>query len=260
MTASTHDLLDIGLPDPQQAVLQVWRSALTLAPLTTAACTDAHRLHQLVERGLGTPETTADRNGRILFTAARNPAVTNSRHPHALDAGPPHTLLVQTPSPPDWTALLSSNAITGTTTQGVLQTWATGDTAEIRTVACPLVSRNDDTGKRRRAPLISPDECGAWLRDRLHKAGCKLAPHDITMEPPERIQLRGKAITLRLFRATATIYDPHAFTHLLATGLGHNRAWGAGLVLARPTVKERQSQQSIPAQGPALRQEMSELP
>ncbi|MFF9011075.1 type I-E CRISPR-associated protein Cas6/Cse3/CasE [Streptomyces goshikiensis] len=238
MTIQTHDLLAFGLPDSHQSVLMVWRSALTLAPRTAAACTDAYRMHQLVETGLGTVKTTGDRNGRILYAAARGPATTRHRDPQQLDAGQPHTLLVQTPSPPDWTHHKNSRAITHATTQEVHQTWTSGDTAQIRTIASPLVTKNNDDRKRSRVPLTHPTQCGAWLHERLTKAGCQLAPHDITIDAPETTHQRGHTLTLRQFHATATIHNPHAFTHLLATGLGHHRAWGAGLVLARKTAKK----------------------
>ncbi|MEU5438884.1 type I-E CRISPR-associated protein Cas6/Cse3/CasE [Streptomyces sp. NPDC020719] len=235
MTITTHDLLDFGLPSPTQAVLQVWRSALVLAPRTATACTDAYVMHQLVERGLGLVTTTGNRNGRTLYTAARNPARHNPRNPLTLHAGPPHTLLVQTPSPPDWAPLQSSEAIVSARTELVEQTWKTGDTAQIRTIASPLVTKNNDDRQRRRVPLTNPEACGTWLHDRLHKAGCTLNRHDITMNDPEHTHQQGRTITLRHFHATVTITNPHAFTKMLTTGLGHNRAWGAGLVLARHT-------------------------
>ncbi|MFK0016302.1 type I-E CRISPR-associated protein Cas6/Cse3/CasE [Streptomyces sp. NPDC091027] len=238
MSIPTHDLLAFGLPHPRRAVLTVWRSALTLAPHTAAVCTDAYRMHQLVELGLGTLQTTADRNGRILYAAARNPATARNRHTQTLDAGPPHTLLVQTPSPPDWTAQLRRGVITHAATQEVHQSWACGDTAEIRTIASPLITRNDDAGKRRRDHLTDPEQCGTWLRDRLQKAGCQLAPHDITVDAPEIIRQRHQTMPLRQFHATVSIHDPHTFTRLLTQGVGHNRAWGAGLMLARRTTKE----------------------
>ncbi|MET8299020.1 type I-E CRISPR-associated protein Cas6/Cse3/CasE [Streptomyces sp. NPDC001591] len=238
MTIHTHDLLAFGLPSPQQAVLMVWRSALTLTPTTATACHDAYRMHQLVETGLGTVTTTGDRNGRTLYAAARTPATTRKHPSQTLTAGQPHTLLVQTPSPPDWTTHHNTGLITHATTQEVHQTWTTGDTVEIRTIASPLVTKNNDDRKRSRVPLKHPAQCGTWLQERLTKAGCQLAPHDISIGAPETTHQRGQTLTLRQFHATATIHDPHAFTHLLSTGLGHNRAWGAGLVLARKTAKQ----------------------
>ncbi|MFF4498794.1 type I-E CRISPR-associated protein Cas6/Cse3/CasE [Streptomyces sp. NPDC001546] len=161
-----------------------------------------------------------------------------SKPTQTLTAGQPHTLLVQTPSPPDWTTHHNTGLITHATTQEVHQTWTTGDTVEIRTIASPLVTKNNDDRKRSRVPLKHPAQCGTWLQERLTKAGCQLAPHDISIGAPETTHQRGQTLTLRQFHATATIHDPHAFTHLLSTGLGHNRAWGAGLVLARKTAKQ----------------------
>ncbi|MER7761323.1 type I-E CRISPR-associated protein Cas6/Cse3/CasE [Streptomyces sp. NPDC097619] len=238
MTIHTHDLLSFGLPDPQHAVLTVWRSALALSPRTAAACHDAYRMHQLVETGLGTVTTTGNRHGRTLYAAARAPATTPKHPRQALTAGRPHTLLVQTLSPPDWTTHQNTGLITHATTQTVHQTWTTGDSVEIRTIASPLVTKNNEDKKRMRVPLKHPAQCGAWLHERLTRAGCQLAPHDITIDTPETTHQRGQTLTLRQFHATATLHDPHAFTHLLTKGLGHHRAWGAGLVLARKTAKK----------------------
>lgn len=241
MTLTAHELLAIGMPDPDEALLHVWRSALVLAPHTAATCTDAYHLHQLVERGLGLVATTGNRNGRSLYTAARNPSTNNPRNPAVLNAGRPHTLLVQSPAQPDWAPLLANETLTNARTQHIQQTWKTGDTADIRTLASPVVTRNNDHGDRRRLTLTDPQDCGTWLATRLRKAGCVLENHHITMNAPERVHVRDQPLTLRQFHATVTITNPHAFTTMLTTGLGHHRAWGAGLVLARPTNPPQQA-------------------
>ncbi|MEV7595673.1 type I-E CRISPR-associated protein Cas6/Cse3/CasE, partial [Streptomyces sp. NPDC089922] len=202
---------------------------------------------QLVERGLGTVTTTGNRHGRTLYAAARQPATTDRRRPGRLTAQRPYALLVQTLSPPNWAPLQHKGTITTARTQLVEQTWTTGTTAEIRTIASPQITRIAQTGKHR-SHLTTPEDSARWLHQRLTKVGCTLEPHDITLrdaewtcysradnDAPER---EYQPVQLREFRATVTITDPHAFTTMLATGLGHNRAWGAGLVLARHTNRE----------------------
>ncbi|WUH90306.1 type I-E CRISPR-associated protein Cas6/Cse3/CasE [Streptomyces sp. NBC_00433] len=218
--------------------LQVWRSALTLPAEQQHLCLDVQELHRLVMRGFRDPRTvTATRTPRpagILFAARRS---TPLRDPDTrrLSAGAPEAILVQSPQPPDWSHLLKTGALTAATVNPVREHYNTGDTIEGRTFANP-VAHDRRTG--RNLSRRTAQECGDWLRGKLHQQGLDLSPQHIAMSEGHSVTgMHGSDPVKFIFRemfVTGTVTDVHKFHALLAGGFGRAKAYGCGLLLTRP--------------------------
>jgi len=230
---SSADLLAFGMDTGTgTAVFSAYRSALTLSPAHYATYNDLHRLHQLVLNGYGSM-TSKPINGRVLFATARdNP--TRTRTTGRLVTGMPHRILTQSPTPPNWKPLIEAKILTKADTDHIEQTWTTGARAQIRLIACPLV-RDRESGKH--LPIGTDAGAGEWLRAKLKTAGLEVAPDEVSVSPSERAEGQEGTIkiTSRTFTAYGTVTDPAAFTEALTSGVGKGRAYGYGLLLARPT-------------------------
>lgn len=227
VAASTSSLYPPTVPDC--CVLQLWRSKIVLSARTSAACEDAHVMHQLVERGVrDDPALRPPGQQHTAYAAERDPS--DARRSCGL-AGRPAGLLVQTAEEPDWSAQLRAGIVVSVRSERVRHTWCRGDRAEIQVCASPLVKRHGTSGK---VLLHSPEECRSWFLGHLARAGCKPLAKSILVTDPASTRQRWQTITLREFRATVKIADPARFHELLVSGMGRNRAWGAGLVLASP--------------------------
>ncbi|MEV6701790.1 type I-E CRISPR-associated protein Cas6/Cse3/CasE [Streptomyces sp. NPDC051453] len=214
---------------PDCCVLYAWRSKIILSARASAACEDAHVMHELVERGVrDDPALRPPGQQHTAYAAERQPS--EARRNCGL-AGRPLSLLVQSAEEPDRGAQLRAGVVEGVRCERIRHTWRRGDRAEIQVYASPLVKRHGTSGK---VLLHSPEECRSWFRRHLERAGCKPLAKSILVSDPESMRQRWQTITLREFRATAKIADPARFHELLVSGMGRNRAWGAGLVLASP--------------------------
>ncbi|MGC5365688.1 type I-E CRISPR-associated protein Cas6/Cse3/CasE [Streptomyces sp. DT24] len=218
--------------------LRVWRSALTLSIEQQHLCLDVQELHRLVMRGFRAPHTvTATRTPRpagILFAARRS---TPLRDPgtRRLSAGAPEEILVQSPQQPHWSHLLKAGALTAATTIPVRQHYNTGDIIEGRTFANP-VAHDRRTG--RNLSRRTAQECGEWLRGKLHQQGLDISPQRITMGEGQSVTgMHGDdpvKIILREMFMTGIVTDSDKFHALLAGGFGRAKAYGCGLLLTRP--------------------------
>ncbi|MEV6699331.1 type I-E CRISPR-associated protein Cas6/Cse3/CasE [Streptomyces sp. NPDC051453] len=230
MSVVASDSIPSSPAVPDCCVLYVWRSKIILSARASAACEDAHAMHQLVERGVrDDPALRPAGQQHTAYAAERQPS--EARRNCGL-AGRPVSLLVQSAEEPDWSAQLKAGIVESVSSERIRHTWRRGDRAEIQVSASPLVKRHGTSGK---ILLHSPEECRSWFRGHLERAGCKPIAKSIFVTDPESMRQRWQTITLRGFRATAKIADPARFHELLVSGMGRNRAWGAGLVLASPT-------------------------
>ncbi|WP_433892715.1 type I-E CRISPR-associated protein Cas6/Cse3/CasE [Streptomyces sp. CA-111067] len=222
----------------RSAGLQVWRSALTLTAEQQHLCLDVQELHRLVMRGFRNPRTVtgthSPRPAGILFAARRS---TPLRDPDTrrLSAGTPEQILVQSPQPPNWSHLLTTGTLTAATTNPVREHYTTGDIVEARTVANP-VAHDRQTG--RILGKRTAEECGEWLRGKLHQHGLDINPQHITMSEGQSVTgMHGDHAVKFIVRETfltGIVTDSDKFHTLLTGGFGRAKAYGCGLLLSRP--------------------------
>ncbi|MEU0375190.1 type I-E CRISPR-associated protein Cas6/Cse3/CasE [Streptomyces sp. NPDC006283] len=213
------------------SVLRVWHSKLALSARASVACESPEVMHQLVTRGWGDSPIRESDQRSVLYAAERSP--TDAERGCGL-TGRPSGLLVQSGEEPDWRGLIRDGVLASAHPERVEQVWRRGERAELRVSASPLVSRNGTNGKLARRELLrTREECRTWFCTHLKRAGCTPILASIEVADAERTRAHGRTITFRSFRATVKISDPERFHALLVSGMGRNRAWGAGLVLAR---------------------------
>lgn len=218
--------------------VQVWRSALTLSLDQQHLCMDVQELHRMVMRGFREPHTHAmpsnSRPSGILFAARRSAPLRDPGTRHLI-AGAPQEVLVQSPRQPVWNHLVQVGALTAARVVHVQQHFDAGDAVECRTFANPVVH------DRRTGRILSrrtTEECGEWLRRQLNRHGLEVDPQHIAMGEGQRLTgMHGddpvKVIVRELFM-TGIITDTCKFHALLARGFGRAKAYGCGLLLARP--------------------------
>lgn len=210
-------------------LMRAWRSEIVLSARAAAACEDAYTMHQLVRKGTA-PNGNRPGQEHVLYAAHR---VVSDGHRSLGLAGRPVSLLVQTTHAPDWNGLLRAGTLVSASTERVEQAWRRGERAEIQVRASPVVCRNDASGRSRKLLLSGRQDCGRWFREHLERAGCRPITPTIGVAAAEQTRQQGWTITFRLFWATVKVADPPRFRRLLLSGMGRNRNWGAGMVLAR---------------------------
>ncbi|WP_345175596.1 hypothetical protein, partial [Streptomyces lavendulae] len=87
-------------PESGTSLFHAWHSEIRLTANAAAACTNAYRIHHLVLEALGAGDINERRRLGILYTARRAPGTPDRKRPGVLHAGQPHTLLIQSLSPP----------------------------------------------------------------------------------------------------------------------------------------------------------------
>lgn len=219
-----------GAPGAAEQV-SVWRSRLDLSPSAQVSCANVDQLHHLVLTGF----TPAPGMGRtpVLYAAQRATAPRSRATRGA--AGPPRTILVQSPALPNWSGLEDDGLVVGTATQRVEQDYQAGDRVEIRIIANPAF-RERDTGKRK-AHVGAADQA-RWLSRRLVDNGLDTGPERVVPSAPAALTGRkkdGRRIHLVIcdFIAQGTVVDTGLFHQALTHGVGHGKAYGCGLLLTR---------------------------
>ncbi|MFH8739478.1 type I-E CRISPR-associated protein Cas6/Cse3/CasE [Streptomyces sp. NPDC017964] len=207
------------------AVAEFWHSELTLSAAWSAGCEDAYLMHHTVREGLA----SGPDKERVLYRVERAPSDRWGV------AGLPLRLLVRSLHKPNWDAWLAAEKLTRAVVHHERRTWHAGNRIRLEGAASPVVSRNCPAGgRRRRDPLRSTEECQEWMAERLTRAGFPCRPDAITVAPPIRTHQRGHLVVTRDFTVVADILQPDDLVALLTTGIGRNRAWGAGMFTAHP--------------------------
>lgn len=218
--------------------LQSWRSALTLAPDRQQICMDVQELHRLVMAGFRHPRadagSRAPRPAGVLF-AARRSVPLRDPDTRRLIAGVPQEVLVQSPRQPDWRDLTERGVLTAARVFPVRQHFDTGEPVEGRTFANPIIH---DRSTGRNLSRRTVQECGDWLRRQLHRNGLEVSPHHIAMTEGQSLTgMHGNDPVKIIFREahlTGIVTDSDKFHALLTNGFGRAKAYGCGLLLARP--------------------------
>lgn len=228
---SQDDMLSLAFPQEDGGSLfAVYRSRVVISPDKYIELDDVHKLHQLVLTGYGTFQNTKIQE-RVLYAAMRkNPS--RHRNTQSLVAGEPHTILTQCTTPPDWSLAEKNGMITEHQTQRFETVWKIGDQFRMRVIAYPAVFNGS---KETVMPIKDSAEAAAWLRKRMADSGGYIEPHEMSLQPFERISGKNGKISIasRTFMARGTVTDAEKFVQMLVGGLGRGKAWGQGLVLTQ---------------------------
>jgi CRISPR system Cascade subunit CasE len=107
-----------------------------------------------------------------------------------------------------------------------------GDGVYLSLIGCPAKRDAPRSGKIRSLPV---DEHEGWLR---RKIGHAIDLADVAVQPMGAATGWRNGVRLTQaragFYARGTVRDPDALTHLILTGVGRGKAYGAGLLLVGP--------------------------
>ncbi|MFB7913493.1 type I-E CRISPR-associated protein Cas6/Cse3/CasE [Streptomyces sp. NPDC056061] len=165
------------------------------------------------------------------------------------------SLVVQSRVPGDWSRIPRAALAEEPETLTLDRTFGVGETVDFRTVVNPVRSRPPTPGspEKTRGTRIAhtrPDHVKSWFARRLQplgeppvasdgvtRVGADAPIDDLSVRMLPRISSPAPHKGLRLARAEIrgklTVTDSAAFVGVLASGIGHGRAYGCGLVLVR---------------------------
>ena len=160
-------------------------------------------------------------------------------------------LYVVSPSEPDFAAL-AEDAGWPTTERGVvkpyqplLDTLESGQTWAFRLTANPTRYLPGDDGRARRVAHVTVGHQEQWLRDRVERAGFRIAGESNLLVSRRNVETFTRRDTTRARTGTVTVAiaqfdgllevtDPQLLRTALVTGIGPAKAYGCGLLtLAR---------------------------
>jgi CRISPR system Cascade subunit CasE len=219
---------------PSHVTLVTQSTLLRLTPthkLIRAAAHDIDRLHKLVmstHRGHLIEGTDNPRQRlNILYAAQRDLRADGT-------PGPLTGLLVQSQTPMNHTELCTTGAATLVHVRTQERTFTTGHTIQIRTWANPtrrLPTNRDTPGRGKRLPITRDDLAAQWMIRTMSNKGLEIHCH--TLEVGPQLRLKGaqrRTIVLRPYRFQGVITHADAFTAAVRDGIGHAKAYGAGLL------------------------------
>ncbi len=166
------------------------------------------------------------------------------------------TVLVQSATEPDWAVLEErarylAEAPAHKNVERAYDHLTDGQTLTFRLRAnvtlCTKRNADGTTGKPRRVPLRTPEECTAWLRRKGEQHGFELVSTeassevpDLRVNPEQDVDARCGELkrTMRfgsvLFEGRLRITDAGLFRTALGDGIGRGKAYGFGLLSVRP--------------------------
>ncbi|MFJ9552028.1 type I-E CRISPR-associated protein Cas6/Cse3/CasE [Streptomyces erythrochromogenes] len=207
-------------PSPHSAGFRAWRSILHLSPRGTQAFEDAHSMYQSLKSCLASRHEPAEQS--LLYAVSRASAAGPQR------PGSPVRILVQTRTEPNWTPLLRRGFVLTASAHWTEQIWHPGQLATIAVTASPLIIQPATLPPRDRPAGTTVRD---WFRGSLQAAGCSHVTA-ITYSGEITTRQRDEPVIMRRFNARVKVVNTARFATFLASPLGTNRCWGAGLVLA----------------------------
>lgn len=164
--------------------------------------------------------------------------------PHQSDQTPdvPHRLLWAHPRP-DLIIVQAAGPTNSRMLYGVAEVVGTAEVARYRAGDRVAVSgvvnprRTSRRGEVRTTSLIPPEVWDDWAARRFPEAAATV--HRANLSPDRTVTFRRTGrqqvtLTRTWLRAEVTIGDPDEFRTLLASGVGSGKAYGCGLLIARP--------------------------
>lgn len=208
------------------------RQAFTISP-THPAATDLVELHKSVMGCFPTsdnaPTWRADNN--ILFAANREPRTWRRSRSTRTPAGPATKVLIQSTTKP----VDAGHGLTPISSPFTMRhSYIEGDQIDLAVLANPTKAVCVEPGKRgRRVSLTHHHDVRDWVQRQLSPA-LTIDP-DMSIGPATRAtSSTNVTIDFRDIICRATVTNPDALEHLIITGIGRARAYGAGLIRTRP--------------------------